>query len=123
MKTVLKILNVFFVILGVIFFILLMIGLYLWLADPLNIKPLIFPPQQPTTQAATGQPSTNPLISDAQAVALEKLGVDTSKLPSTISPAMEDCFTEKLGTQRTDAIKQGSLITAIDLLKVQSCLK
>jgi len=123
MKILLKILNIFFVTLGVIFFILLMIGLYLLVADPFDIKPLIFPAASSTAGAATSTPSSNPLISSEQKAALEKLGIDTAKLPSTISPAMETCFTEKLGTTRTNEIKQGSLISAIDLIKVQSCLK
>ena len=34
--------NVFFVVLGVIFFILILIGTYFYVTDPLNLKPIFF---------------------------------------------------------------------------------
>jgi len=123
MKTLLKILNVLFVILGVIFFILLLVVAYLWIADPFNVKPLLFPAQTPASNTMTKTPSNNPLLTQEQIAGLQKLGIDTSKIPSSISPAMESCLVAKLGAVRTTEIKQGSLITAIDLYQAQSCLK
>lgn len=123
MKTLLKILNIFFVILGLIFFILLIAGIYLWLADPYKLKPLIFPSQAPAGNNATKTPSSNSLLTQEQIEGLKQLGVDTFIIPTSISPDLEACLISKLGAARTDEVKQGSLITAIDLYQAQSCLK
>ncbi|MFA5124786.1 MAG: hypothetical protein WC473_03105 [Patescibacteria group bacterium] len=123
MKILLKIINVFFTVLGVIFFILLLAGIYFWIADPLNIKPLIFPSQITADNAVNKTPSSNPLLTQEQIAGLKKLGIDTSKIPTSISSTMEACLTAKLGATRTNEIKQGSIITAIDLYQAQSCLK
>lgn len=36
-----KVLKVFFISLGVIFFILIIVAAYIWIADPFNLKPLL----------------------------------------------------------------------------------
>jgi len=128
MKTLLKVLNVFFVVLGVLFFILLLVGLYLWVADPLNIKPLLFPAQTAGTPTSASNPAPSSAansfsLTSAQIAGLKSMGIDTSKIPTTISAALDACLTAKLGATRTNEIKQGSLITAIDLYQAQSCLK
>ncbi|MFA6526572.1 MAG: hypothetical protein WCT26_04140 [Candidatus Buchananbacteria bacterium] len=71
----------------------------------------------------TKTPSSNPLLTQEQIAGLKNLGIDTSQIPTSISPALETCLTSKLGASRTTEIKQGSLITAIDLYQAQSCLK
>lgn len=123
MKLLLKILNIFFTVLGVIFFILLLAGLYFWLTDPFNIKPLLFPSQSPESQTATKSSGSNIILTNEQTAALKNLGIDTGKLPSTISPAMEACFVTELGSARVNEIKQGSPVTAIDLFKAKPCLE
>lgn len=64
----------------------------------------------------------NPLLTPSQETTLEQIGIDPAKLPTTITPAMEACFIEKLGLDRVNAIKAGASPTTIDLFKVQSCL-
>lgn len=125
MKILLKILNIFFVVLGVIFFILLSAGLYFWQVDPFKIKPLIFPSQSPSSGIAPAKktPSSNPLLTQEQIAGLKSLGIDTSIIPTSISPAMEACLISKLGAARADEIKQGSLISAVDLFRAQTCFK
>ncbi len=111
--------------LGVIFFILLAVGAYLYIADPFGIKPII---KSLTGQSAstTKQPSTttadkNPLLSPIQEKALEKIGIDPATLPTSITPAMEACFYEKLGATRANEIKNGAQPTAGDYFIARSC--
>lgn len=120
-----KFLQIFFTTLGVIFFILLAVGVYLYAADPYGIKPII---KSLTGQSATttpkkgGNTDKNPLLSPTQEKALEKIGIDPAALPSKITPAMEACFYTKLGATRTNEIKNGSEPTARDYFVARSCL-
>jgi hypothetical protein len=119
MKTFLKF---FFIILGVIFFIIIIIGVYLYVADPFEIKPLIKSlTEQPTTvdtKKDTNKTTTvtdkNSHLSPAQEQVLEKIGVDPATIPTSITPAMEDCFYTQLGSKRADEIKNGAEPTASD---------
>ena len=135
LKTMKKLFQIFFMFLGVIFFILILAGIYLYVADPFEIKPLIkiftSSSSQPTTSntklnntipQTQGTIDKNPLLSPTQEKTLEKIGVDPSSLPSSITPAMEKCFYEKLGTKRAEEIKNGSEPTASDYFIARSCL-
>lgn len=74
------------------------------------------------TSASVEVADRNPLLNEEQAKALEKLGVDVSRLPSSVSPAMEACFVEKLGKERTQEIVAGDSPTAMEVLKSRNCL-
>ncbi len=121
-----KFLQIFFTTLGVIFFLLILGWVYLYVTDPYGIKPIIksFTAQsEPTTQQTTVTPTDkNPLLSPTQEKALEKIGIDPATLPSKITPAMETCFYEKLGTKRANEIKNGSQPTAADYFTARTCL-
>jgi len=65
---------------------------------------------------------SNPLLSESQESSLENLGFDPSDFPSEITPAMQVCFVEKLGAERAQEIKDGDSPTATDYLKAKSCL-
>lgn len=122
-----KALLYFFTTLGVIFFVLILFAIYFVVADPLNIKPLI---NMITEQSApvsnnndsTTKASENPLLTPEQASTLQQFGIDPSTLPSKITPEMEACFYQTLGTQRANAIKAGAEPTAADFLKARACL-
>ncbi|OIO19138.1 MAG: hypothetical protein AUJ37_03670 [Candidatus Magasanikbacteria bacterium CG1_02_41_34] len=130
-----KLFNILFVTLGIIFFLLILAGVYLYVADPYGIKPLIqqlsgqATPMSPTptspttpTEQKNTTASTNPLLSPTQEQTLEKLGIDTATLPTSITPAMEACFYTKLGITRADEIKHGATPTAGDYFAARSCL-
>lgn len=132
MKLLLKILNVFFVFLGVIFFILILGVIYFFVFDPFNLKTFIPEDQSlfSTTknlifQRESVDPNVdrNPLLSSEQEVMLESVGVDTSKLPSEITPEMQKCFIEKLGQERASEIIGGSSPTTGEIISANSCLK
>lgn len=119
-----KFLQIFFTTLGVIFFILLAVGVYLYVADSYGIKPIIksltgqsTPPTKETGSAV----DKNPLLSPAQEKALEKAGIDPAALPSEITPAMEACFYTKLGAARANEIKNGAQPTPGDYFIARSC--
>lgn len=111
--------------LGVIFFILLIVLAYVIIADPFNLRPLYTLLTAPAPITATSTPSiktTNPLLTPAQEQALQKIGVDPAKLPTTITPQMEACFVSSLGQKRVDEIKKGASPTPADYFAARSCL-
>ena len=128
MHAILKMLNIFFVALGIIFFLLIAGAGCVWWANPYG---MFSPGVSPTSvmNMMTGKTNVkidsvdkNPLLNEQQEAQLEGLGIDPATLPSQITPAMEACFTAKLGQERTNQIIQGSAPTPIDFFKAQSCL-
>lgn len=122
-----KFLNMFFVTLGVIFFILLLIGVYFYITDPLNLKPIIFGSDLTVITEETAEPEDtiidmNPALNEKQEKALETFGIDPDTVPSSITPAQESCFIEILGQTRVNEIKAGDLPTATEYFKAQSCI-
>jgi hypothetical protein len=121
-----KFLQTFFIILGVIFFILILAGTYLYVVDPFGIKPFIKGLSSQTApaskQTGTNTVDKNPLLTPAQEQTLEKIGIDPATLPTKITPAMEACFYNKLGDKRTNEIKNGATPTAADYFAARSCI-
>lgn len=64
----------------------------------------------------------HPLIPDNQEKALYEMGVDVSQLPEEITPAMQECFVEKLGQARAMEIVNGATPNAMDFFKAKDCL-
>lgn len=138
MKIFLKILNRFFVVLGIIFFIIILGMAYLFVADPFNLKPLfssfnITPStvidvaglinNTQNTTSPTSDTKTNSLISAQQEQILKAIGVNPDTLPTEITPALEKCLLEKVGAQRAEEIAKGADITTMDFLKASACFK
>ncbi|MEK9167758.1 MAG: hypothetical protein AAB769_00275 [Patescibacteria group bacterium] len=130
-----RFLRIFFTTLGVIFFLLIIGGVYLYIADPFGIKPLIktltgqsasVPTNANATKSATGGTAgttgTAVSLNPAQEEALRALGIDPAAIPA-ITPAIEECFYAKLGSARADEIKAGAAPTPVDYLKAGSCLQ
>jgi hypothetical protein len=132
MSSIKRIIQSFFLTLGVIFFVLLLGLAYLWFADPFELKPLYYALTAPKSTNATSTPSddltstpkagNNPLLTPTQEKTLQMIGVDPSTLPTTITPQMETCFTQTLGQARMLEIKQGSAPTITDFMQAKSCL-
>jgi hypothetical protein len=121
-----KIVRIFFLTLGVIFFVLIIIATYVYVADPLNIKPLLFGPTAEVVVPESSGDATsatvptesdggkvvveqdkNPLLTDTQEQTLETFGIDPGNLPAEITPDQEACFVTVLGRERVDQIKAG----------------
>jgi len=125
MKIFLKILNVIFVFLGVVFFILILIAAYFIIADPFDLKPIIKIidlPSKADILNETGVIDRNPLLDSDQEKTLQTFGVDPAALPSEITPEMEKCFVGYLGEARVNEIMHGSEPTITDFFKARSCI-
>lgn len=131
-----KFLTSFFVVLGVLFFMLILAGIYLYVADPLEIKPAVkalieLRSSAPVSPAAVNGNETgstdvvedkHPLLTAQQEATLEKVGIDPAALPTEVTPEMQTCAYEKLGEARAKELLAGAEPTAADLLKASSCL-
>ena len=78
--------------------------------------------EETKTEVKTTEGNKNPLLTQEQEKALEDYGVDVSKLPTEITPGMQECFYEKVGKERGDELISGSSPTALEVVKIQSCL-
>ena len=121
MRILLKILNYFFTTLGILFFLIILIGIYLFITDPFGLKPLFSSLNIPAN-TTVDMIDKNPLLTPAQEKTVESLGIDPTKLPTAITPELEKCLLQKLGAQRADEIIKGSAPTAMDVLKASVCL-
>jgi len=125
MKIFLKILNSFFVFLGIIFFIILIALSYLWVADPFNIKPLFLTEGGGINREFADGVNTdnNPLLSESQESMLRSAGINPASLPSEITPELEACAVDKIGEVRVKEIVVGATPSASEILRFKGCLE
>ncbi len=138
-----SILTQVFVSLGVIFLIVILFGLYFFVTDPFNIKPMLMggtggtPNAQTakidttqtsnsTTGSEAGVPATTATggfaLSDAQKQALLNFGIDPAAVPSNISTEQEACFVAVLGAARVAEVKNGAVPSAFEFFKAKACI-
>lgn len=117
-----KILNIFFVTLGVIFFVLVLIGTYFYITDPLNLKPIFFGTEMTDSTSTNSDAGGHPLLNESQEKALRTFGIDPNDVPSEITPEQEACFEEKLGEKRVSEIKAGDSPTPTEYFKARDCI-
>ena len=126
MRAMKKFFTIFFVCLGVIFFLILIALGYIYVSDTFGIRSLLTHGGAPSLSAVSAGGvvvDKNPLLSAPQEKTLEAIGVDPAKLPSRITPEMTACFNTKLGSARTLEIKNGSAPTPADYFAAQECLR
>lgn len=120
-----KFLTIFFVTLGVVFFILILGAVYLFVFDPLHLKPVLFG-STATTQlhenSGSAKTDLHPLLSETQEKTLETFGIDPRDVPSEITPSQEKCFEDKLGKARVEEIKAGDSPTAVEFFTAKECI-
>lgn len=84
------------------------------------------PLESSSDNATTGQGAVttdkHPLLNADQEKTLESYGVDVSQLPDSVTSGMEKCFVEKLGQARADELVAGASPSAMEIIKVRSCL-
>lgn len=119
---------IFFVTLGIIFFVLIVGGICFFIADPLNLKSMMLF-RSASTYNGNGNTGTtktgadqNSLLSDTQEKALETFGIDPASIPASFTPEQETCFTGKLGAERVAQIKAGDAPTATEYFKAKDCI-
>jgi len=64
----------------------------------------------------------HPLLNDNQEEVLKNLGVNINQLPTEITPSMQECFIEKLGTTRAEELLNGATPGPLDIFKAKDCL-
>jgi hypothetical protein len=136
-----KFLTIFFVSLGVIFFIILLTLAYLWFADPFEIRPLLERYQTASasndsvvTEASSSSVELegsktdvvsalepNSALSSAQSDALSTVGIDESAV-ANFSQSEIECFTGILGKERVDEIKAGSVPSLSEFFAAKECV-
>lgn len=121
MNTFLKILRVFFVILGIIFFLIIVTSIYLYQTDFYNIKTMVTSSPEEQVDSTQTQ-DANPALNAEQEQQLQEAGIDPASVPSEITPEMEKCFLDKLGEERVKEIEGGAEPTSMELIKVSPCL-
>jgi hypothetical protein len=120
-----KFFTIFFITLGIIFFIIILALSYLFIADPFKIRPMLFGSKQNVADSKNIAPTQKSSgLSDPQKKALEAVGINPANLPSpsSITPTQEKCFTEKLGAARVSEIKAGAIPTAVEIFTAKSCI-
>ncbi len=131
-----KIMNI----LGLVFLVAMIGLLVIFLANPMNLRNRILaniinsylsnningyvPASSDLVSEDSGGVAAdkNPLLSADQEKALENIGVNVESLPQELTPAMQACFVQKLGENRTKEIVSGSAPSAVDFFKAKDCL-
>jgi hypothetical protein len=133
----------FFAVLGFIFCLIIFAVLYLVIADPFNLRPLVSMMWQdrPVTEQSSSNtevPSgqTEPVVdftspdgdapetggpNAAQSAALDSVGLGAD-VAAQITPEQEACFVEVLGQARVDAVKAGAVPTASEFFAARGCI-
>lgn len=126
-----KILNIFFVLLGVIFFVILLLLGYLYFTTNLfqfvtgggyeeaDSTEMI---DTSTSTTAGSAEEKDTLLSSSQAEALEIIGIDPTIVPAKFTDKQIECFEKLLGTERVAEIKAGSSPTIAEALVGKGCL-
>lgn len=116
-----KFLNIFFVVLGAIFLFVILVGLYFFVADPLNLKPLFL---NGGSNSGMSDESTDshPLLNESQQAVLEAVGINPDEVPTEITAEQEACFEARLGADRVAEIKAGASPTPTEIYKARDCI-
>ncbi len=107
--------NTFFIIIGI----LAVIALIVWGSLQLMGRDNNAESADSSTEV---EEDSNPLLNESQENNLETIGVDPASLPTEITPAMQVCFVEKLGAERAQEIADGDSPTPGDYIKAKACL-
>lgn len=109
---------------GILFIFLILIGIYFYIADPMNLKPMIFGTDSDTKQNSEVQGSAEGSfqLSESQKQALVSAGMDPANVPTSISAEQESCFVDRLGEARVAEIKGGAVPSGIEIVKAKSCI-
>jgi len=65
----------------------------------------------------------HPSLTTQQESILESVGMDTKKIPTEITPALQKCAIPILGQARVDEIMSGSTPTVDELLRIKGCFE
>lgn len=122
-----RILNAFFVVVGVIATIIVVAGLLMyWSWGRGSVwMPGSFMMSNQTEQemAENMQNFDHPLLSPEQEQTAASLGIDVSKIPTEVTNTQRQCSIEALGEERVVEIEKGSTPSPIDIIKARHCFE
>ena len=125
-KTKRGFLRTFFMIIGIIavIIILMIIGaiIALIIIKPFDLDLIKLPGAILEMGSDTPSSYDHPLLSNEQEKLLESMGINTTEIPTQITPAMEQCAIEALGEERVNEIKAGAVPGLGDYLQAKDCL-
>lgn len=132
-----KLIYRFFVVLGMLFF-LILVGLgYFIIVDPLNIRPVVMGLYNSegvevgsdantvtgSVQAGSDVPGVNTgIMTDQQEQALQAVGISPEVVPTQFTPEQIECFIGILGEERVNDIKAGDTPTATEFFQAKDCI-
>ncbi len=106
---------------GVIFLIIILIIVILVVVKPYGVDVIritsVLLDKNPTSSY------DHPYLSVQQEAILESVGIDTKKLPTEITPALQKCATPILGQARATEIMSGDIPTVEEMLKIKDCFQ
>jgi hypothetical protein len=121
--------KIFFIALGVIFVLILIIVvsfvIYFLIKKPYGIDLLKLPAVIKQEQGVTTTGESvydHPLLDTEQEIFLENLGVDLETVPTEITQEQENCAVEALGAERVEELKSGGTPSISDYIKGKHCL-
>lgn len=137
---------------GAIFICLILAAVYLFVADPFNLKAIFSQGASPMSEAAqveevpeatnqddklpggsdTVNEATTPsaavparvefTLSAAQRQALLNLGISPDSIPTSLSYEQEQCFVNVLGQARVAEIKAGAIPGPVEFIRAKACI-
>lgn len=112
--------------LGVIFLILIVIGGYVFVTDPFELRSMFSPSSEMRTEAemnASFEASEGgeSRFSAPQRVMLEAYGIDPDEVPTSLTSEQEACVESKLGSSRVAEIKAGGTPTPAEFYTARDC--
>lgn len=130
-----KLIYRFFVVLGVIFFFLLIGLAYFIIADPLNVRPImmsLYSSSETAVEQNTGSESNGAVngqtevntgvMNDKQEAALNSIGISPEAVPAQFTPEQIACFVGILGEERVNDIKAGDTPTPSEFFQAKECM-
>jgi hypothetical protein len=79
------------------------------------------PTSKNSNVTSTGE-DRHPYLTSDQEKILQSLGINPESLPKKLTPEMEACLINTLGSKRIEEIKSGTVPTVSDLVKARSCI-
>ena len=124
-----------FAVIGVVLMVIVVFSIYILATDSHGIRPALFSISEPaeTDRRETSGAGENAEseergprdgfeLTDNQIGALVSLGVSPDDVPARISAEQEVCLVSELGEARVAEIKSGVIPSALEFMRVESCV-
>ena len=107
--------------LGVVFLIIILLIVTFIIVKPYGIDTIkiisVFLSKNPVSNY------DHPYLTTQQESILESIGIDTKRVPTTVTPELQKCAASILGQTRVNEIMSGGTPTIDEMLKIKSCFQ